>query len=140
MKKGKESPQSGCLGACKVGKENLQGQGQKHFLGWVFLVAESLGVNFPCKVGSLVREGSLRLGEVLCLAVVRETFSGSPFLWGLPRAVGRAPVQFGGSVGPPGCLPLLRQVPGKARPGLPFLGCEVIRGLVTVLFLCSCGP
>lgn len=61
-----------------MGKENLQGQGQKHFLGWVFVVAESLGVNFPCKVGSLVREGSLRLGKALCLAVVRETFTGSP--------------------------------------------------------------
>lgn len=43
-----------------MGKENPQGQGQKHFLGWVFVVAESLGGNFPCKVGSLVRERSLR--------------------------------------------------------------------------------
>ena len=122
------------------GERESPGAGTKTLPGLGVSCGRIPWFNFPCKVGSLVREGSLRLGKVLCLAVVRETFSGSPFLWGLPRAVGRAPVQFGGSVGPPGCLPLLRQVPGKARPGLPFLRCEVIRGLVTVLFLCSCGP
>ena len=30
--------------------------------GWVFVVAESLGVNFPCKVGSLLR-GESQAGE-----------------------------------------------------------------------------
>lgn len=122
---------------------NLQAAGTKTFPGLSVCCGRTPLVNFPCKVGSLGGRGESQAGgKVLWLALVRRTFSWSSllFLLGLPRVVDRTSVQFRGRIGLPGCLPLLERVLGKARPGLPFLGCGVVRCLVTVLLLWSCDP
>lgn len=107
--------------AFRLGKGISRLQGQKHFLGWVCVVAES-----PVKQGLWVREQRFRLlgKSTGWLLLGERSFSPLLFLLGFSRVVGRNPIQFGGRIRLPCCLPLLEWVSGKAGLDYLSLGAE----------------